>query len=117
MVPTYGANDPRTRALDKRLQASAAAFAKATGTQGGGGRQRRVARPVPQRGRLQAAAVIAGIALFTYLLLLLITRSLILPAVAAVLNLVTAGATFGVLTLLFGSQPAGAQRTRASWTR
>jgi putative drug exporter of the RND superfamily len=102
VVPKWGANDPRTRALDKRLQASAAAFAKRTGTQtavGGNaaslGQYRSVAGS-------KLPAVVAGILLLSYLLLLVVTRSLVLPLVAVALNLVTTGATFGILTLLFG---------------
>ncbi len=104
VVPKYGANDPRTRALDKRLQASAAGFAKATGTKAAVGGNAASLDQYRSVAASKLPAVIVGIALFTYLLLMFITRSLILPAVATVLNLITAGATFGVLTLIFGSE-------------
>jgi len=103
VVPAWGVNDPRTRALADRLSASAAAFAKRTGTQAAIGGN--AASLIQYRGvaASKLPAVIAGLALFTYLLLLVVTRSLVLPLVAVVFNIATAGATFGLLTLLFGS--------------
>ena len=109
VVPRWGANDPRTRALDGRLQVSAAAFAARTGTKAAvGGNAASLAQYRSVAGS-KLAAVLAGLLLITYLLLLLITRSLVLPLVASLLNLLTLGATFGVLTLLFGgdSPPLG----------
>ena len=109
VVPRWGANDPRTRALDGRLQVSAAAFAARTGTKAAvGGNAASLAQYRSVAGS-KLAAVLAGLLLVTYLLLLLITRSLVLPLVASLLNLLTLGATFGVLTLLFGgdSPPLG----------
>jgi putative drug exporter of the RND superfamily len=109
VVPRWGANDPRTRALDKRLQLSSAAFARRTGTQAAVGGN---AASLDQYRSVAAStlpAVIAGLLIFTYLMLLVITRSMVLPLVAVALNLLTLGATFGVLTLLFGgdSPPLG----------
>lgn len=50
--------------------------------------------------------LILGTALVTYLLLIPILRSLVLPAIAVFLNLLTVAASFGVLTLCFvGDNP------------
>jgi putative drug exporter of the RND superfamily len=102
VVPRWGANDPRTRALDKRLQVSAASFAAATHTRAAVGGNAASLDQYRSVAASKLPAVIAGLLIFTYLLLLVITRSLVVPLVASLLNLVTLGATFGVLTLLFG---------------
>ena len=50
--------------------------------------------------------LVAMIALVTYLGLVLILRSLFLPAIAVILNLLTVAAAFGILSLLFvGNNP------------
>jgi RND superfamily putative drug exporter len=50
--------------------------------------------------------IILGISLVTYLMLVPILRSLVLPLIAVLLNLVTVAVAFGVLTLLFvGKHP------------
>lgn len=103
VVPKWGVNDPRTRALGDRLSASAAAFAKRTGTEAAlGGNAASLIQYRSVAGS-KLPAVIAGLLLFTYLLLLIVTRSLLLPLAAVVFNAATAGATFGLLTLMFGS--------------
>lgn len=101
VTPKWGVNDPRTRALGDRLSASAAAFAERTGTQAAVGGNAASLIQYHDVAAAKIPAVLIGISLFTFLLLLVITRSLILPLVAVVINLATAGATFGVLALLF----------------
>jgi len=103
VVPRWGVNDPRTRALGDRLSASAAAFAKRTGTESAVGGNAASLIQYRDVAGSKLPAVIAGMLLFTYLILLVVTRSLLLPLVAVVFNAATAGATFGLLTLLFGS--------------
>jgi putative drug exporter of the RND superfamily len=103
VVPKWGANDPRTRALADRLTASSAAFAKRTGTEAALGGNAASLIQYRDVAASKLPAVIAGLLLCTYLLLLVVTRSLLLPLVAVVFNAATAGATFGLLTLLFGS--------------
>lgn len=50
--------------------------------------------------------LVLGIALVTYLMLVPILRSVLLPLIAVVLNLITVAVAFGVLTLLFvGDDP------------
>ncbi|HEX6460684.1 MAG TPA: MMPL family transporter [Thermoleophilaceae bacterium] len=106
VTPKYGVNDPRTQALGDRLSASAATFARATGTEAAVGGNAASLIQYHDVAASKVPAVIIGISLFTYLLLLTITRSMILPLVAVAINLATAGATFGVLTLLFnGDNP------------
>jgi RND superfamily putative drug exporter len=102
VVPKYGVNDPRTQALSDRLRASAAAFAKATGTQAAVGGNAASLGQYHTVAASKLPGVIVGISVFTFLLLLVITRSLLLPLVAVAANLLTMGATLGALELLFG---------------
>jgi RND superfamily putative drug exporter len=106
VTPKWGVNDPRTQALGDRLSASAAAFASATGTETAVGGNAASLIQYHDVAASKVPVVIFGISLFTYLLLLVITRSLLLPLVAVGINLATAGATFGVLAFLFnGDNP------------
>ena len=59
--------------------------------------------------RTRVPLIILAICLVTYLALVPILRSVVLPAIAVVLNLLTVAAAFGVLTLLFvgGDPPMG----------
>jgi putative drug exporter of the RND superfamily len=56
---------------------------------------------------MRVKRVSIGICLVTYLMLVPILRSLLLPAIALVLNLITVGMAFGILVLLFavGDEP------------
>jgi len=106
VVPRWGVDDPRTQALGKRLSASAAAFARSTGTQAAIGGNAASLIQYHDVAASKLPGVVIGISVFTLLLLLVVTRSLILPLVAVVLNLVTAAAAIGAITLLFnGSNP------------
>ena len=106
VVPKYGANDPRTRALHGRLETSAQAFARRTGTESAVGGNAATLGQYRSVAASKLPGVVIGISIFTVLLLMAITRSLVLPFVAAALNLVTAAAAFGVLALLFtGDSP------------
>ena len=56
--------------------------------------------------RARVPLLILAICLVTYLALIPILRSLVLPAIAVALNLLTVAAAFGLLTLLFvGDDP------------
>jgi putative drug exporter of the RND superfamily len=106
VVPRWGVNDPRTQALGKRLSASVAAFARATGTQAAIGGNAASLIQYHDVAASKLPGVVIGISVFTLLLILVVTRSLVLPVLAVVLNLATAAASLGVLSLLFsGSNP------------
>jgi RND superfamily putative drug exporter len=56
--------------------------------------------------RARIPLIVGGIALATFLVLVPVLRSLLLPAIAVGLNLLTVATTFGVMTLLFaGDDP------------
>ncbi len=106
VVPRWGVDDPRTQALGERLSASAASFARATGTEAAIGGNAASLIQYHDVAASKLPGVVIGISVFTLLLLLVVTRSLILPVVAVALNLATAAATIGAITLLFnGSNP------------
>jgi RND superfamily putative drug exporter len=106
LLPDVPTNDPRTahlvdavtheaRALSGRAHLTAAV---------GGAAGELVDYDRATKSRLPW--LVLGVALVTYLMLIPILRSLVLPLVAVLLNLITVAVGFGVLTLLFvGSDP------------
>jgi RND superfamily putative drug exporter len=107
LLPDIPANDPRTAALVDDVREHARDFAEREGldTAVGG-----VAAQLVDYDRVTAERIprlVIAISLVTYLGLVAILRSLLLPLVAVALNLFTVAAAFGVLTLLFvGDDPA-----------
>jgi RND superfamily putative drug exporter len=99
--PNVPTNDPRTTKLYDRVAQQAANFNKHSGldAQVGGTGGKEVTFDKAIMGRLPL--LVAMIALITYLVLVLVLRSLFLPAIAVLLNLITVAAAFGVLSLLF----------------
>jgi putative drug exporter of the RND superfamily len=106
VVPKAGVDRAATRALRDRLSAATARFTRATGTQAAVGG---TAASLVDYRRVAAddlPVVIGGLLLFTFAFLALVIRSVILPAIAVLLNALTATAAFGVLATLFsGSDP------------
>jgi RND superfamily putative drug exporter len=109
VVPKDPARDASTRALHDRLSDRAAAFARANGAQAAVGGTAADLIDYRNTGLERLPIVIAALALLTFVLIATVTRSLLVPAVAVVLNLLTASAAFGILALLFGgdSPPLG----------
>ena len=102
VVPRAPATAESTRLLHTRLSRKVAAFAATNHAQaalGGTAADLVDYRNVALEG---LPIVIAGLALFTFVLLTIVTRSFLLPAKAVALNLLTLAAVFGVLALLFG---------------
>ena len=106
VLPSVPPNDPRTAKLIDDVRDHAGDFQGDTGMTAATGGS---AGQLVDYDRVTAARIpwlILCISLVTYLLLVPILRSLVLPAVAVALNLVTVAAGFGVLTLLFvGDHP------------
>ena len=106
VLPDIPVNDPRTAALVEDVREMAHAFGEREGldTAVGG-----VAAQLVDYDRVTAERIprlVIAISLVTYLGLVVILRSLLLPLVAVALNLLTVAAAFGVLTLLFvGDEP------------
>jgi putative drug exporter of the RND superfamily len=107
VLPDIPVNDPRTAALVEDVREMAHEFGKREGldTAVGG-----VAAQLVDYDRVTSERIprlVIAISLVTYLGLVAILRSLLLPLVAVALNLLTVAAAFGVLTLLFvGDDPA-----------
>ncbi|MGZ5326518.1 MAG: MMPL family transporter, partial [Solirubrobacterales bacterium] len=106
VLPDVPTNDPRTEGVVEEATKAANDFEERTGMDAavGGTAGKMVEYDRVTTGRLPL--LVAMICLVTYLLLVVILRSLFLPAIAVVLNLVTVAAAFGVLTRLFvGDNP------------
>ena len=107
VLPDIPVNDPRTAALVEDVREMARDFGEREGldTAVGG-----VAAQLVDYDRVTSERIprlVIAISLITYLGLVAILRSLLLPLVAVALNLLTVAAAFGVLTLLFvGEDPA-----------
>jgi putative drug exporter of the RND superfamily len=106
IIPDIPVNDPRTAALVDDVREMTRDFGEREGldTAVGG-----VAAQLVDYDRVTSERIprlVVAISLVTYLGLVAILRSLLLPLVAVALNLLTVAAAFGVLTLLFvGSDP------------
>ncbi len=106
ILPDVPTNDPRTDQIIDDVTKQAQDFEKETGMEAavGGTAGKMVEYDRVTSGRLPLLVVM--ICLVTYLLLVVILRSLFLPAIAVILNLVTVAAAFGILSLLFvGDDP------------
>ena len=101
VVPETGPNEPETAALNDRLRAAMPDLEKAIGGQAAVGG---AASFLDDYDRVTAARfpwLVLGIVLASWLVLIPVFRSLLLPLIAVVLNLITVGAAFGILALLF----------------
>lgn len=105
-MPEAGANDARTGALRDRLEAEMPGLARATGARAhlGG-----VAAQVDDYSRVlggRLPLLVIALSVVSLLVLVVVLRALVLPAISVALNLLTVGASFGVVALLFqGGDP------------
>ena len=106
VLPSVPPNDPRTARLIDDVREVTGEFEDNTGMTAATGGS---AGQLVDYDRVTAGRIpwlVLCISLVTYLLLVPILRSLVLPALAVALNLVTVAAGFGILTLLFvGDDP------------
>ena len=106
VVPDVPTNDPRQDRIVDDVRELAHSFQRDTGIAApvGGTAPELTDFARVNNGRLPL--LILAICLVTYLALIPILRSLVLPAIAVALNMLTVAAAFGVLTLLFvGDNP------------
>jgi RND superfamily putative drug exporter len=100
VISKFTFNSKGSKALNKRLDGSAAALADRanleTGVAGGAAQL----NDYGQITRERMPFVIAAITLVTFLILILVLRAIPLAAIAVGLNLLTVGVAFGILTLL-----------------
>ncbi len=102
VVPHEAASSDATRALAGDLRDSAAAFATKTGTQTAVGGPAGDLADFASETNARLPLVIGALALAIALVLMVALRTVVLPLVATAFNLLTAAATFGAMTLLFG---------------
>ncbi|WP_372791989.1 MMPL family transporter, partial [Paraconexibacter sp.] len=108
VVPTSGPNDDAAHRLGQRLRAELPALSRATGTDVALGGTAAVLGDYDEITSARLIPLIVTLTVVTALALVVLFRSLLLPFVAVGLNLVTVGAAFGVLALLFqGNAPLG----------
>ena len=106
VVPKHAIDSTQTQQLGEDLQADATAFARATHTQVA------VGGPAGSLGDFHSETlsrvwpVVIITALVVALLMMVLLKAVVLPVVAVAFDLLTAAATFGVITLLFsGDDP------------
>lgn len=106
VVPVTGPNEPETQALRERLSREADLLAAALGGSADVGGAAGLLADYDRATSQRLPLLVAVIALVTFLVLVPIFRSLLLALIGVVLNLVTVGAAFGLLALLFqGANP------------
>lgn len=107
VIPRSAPDSPETAALRSRLQQQGAAFARKTGTVVAVGGVPADLADVNAYTRDRAPLLRIALSLITVLVLFAVTRSLTIPVLAGLLNFVTVAASFGVLSLLFGTSLLG----------
>jgi RND superfamily putative drug exporter len=108
----YALNSPGSIAFNEQLNDDAAALGRELGVTTGVGGGPATLNDYSRVTRERIPLVVAAITLATFLVLILILRSIPLAAIAVGLNLATVGVAFGVLTILNGvpdSWPLGGQ--------
>jgi RND superfamily putative drug exporter len=106
VMPDVPTNDPRQDRIVDDVRALAHRFQRTTGIAAPAGGTAPELTDFERVNRTRVPLIILAICLVTYLALIPILRSVVLPAIAVGLNLLTVAAAFGVLTLLFvGDNP------------
>jgi RND superfamily putative drug exporter len=101
VLPNVPTNDPRTDRLVSRIRKAVGDFRNDTGLEAATGGSAAQLVDYKSIMKTRIPLLVIGICLVTYLMLVPIMRSLLLPAIAVVLNLITVGMGFGILVLLF----------------
>ena len=106
VMPDVPTNDPRQDHIVDEVRTLTHRFQHATGIAAPVGGTAPELTDFARVNRTRVPLLIVAICLVTYLALIPILRSLVLPAIAVALNMLTVAAAFGVLTLLFvGDNP------------
>ncbi|HEX8646557.1 MAG TPA: MMPL family transporter [Thermoleophilaceae bacterium] len=106
IVPRTAPQSDATERLGERLRGEAARFGRETGLRTELGGEAAVLGDFGREASGRLPLIMLLLAAITVIVLVPIFRSVALPVVAVVLNLLTVGAAFGVLVLLFqGSDP------------
>jgi putative drug exporter of the RND superfamily len=106
VMPNVGTNDPGQDKIVDDVRKLTHRFQRATGIAAPVGGTAPELTDFERVNRTRVPLIILAICLVTYLALIPILRSVVLPAIAVGLNLLTVAAAFGILTLLFvGDNP------------
>jgi RND superfamily putative drug exporter len=106
VISKYASEDPRSVALGEDLTEHLDGFANANDLQGAMGGQAGSLGDFRSSAAGSIWAVVIGVSVVVTLLLILLLRTVVLPVVAVAFDLLTAAATFGLVTLLFsGDNP------------
>ncbi|MGH2839920.1 MAG: MMPL family transporter, partial [Solirubrobacteraceae bacterium] len=101
VVPRYTASDPRTKALYQRLRASSAELGRSLGAASAVGGPAALLSDYNAVAAERLPLIVIVLTLVTALLLGVLLRSIVVPIIGVVVNLLAVGATLGLLTLLF----------------
>lgn len=105
VVPTSGPNDAATRALRDRLQREMPDLARSTQAKADlGGVAAQVTDYNDSLGS-RLPLLIVALSIAAAAMLVVVLRAIVLPLISVVLNLLTVGASFGVVALLFQGDP------------
>lgn len=107
VIPASDPSSDQVHELSERIRVDAAQLARETGTEVVVGGTHLGANDINDALRDSAPLTRLALCLVTLLILIPVVRSLTLPLIAALLNLLTVSATFGVLALLFNGSLLG----------
>jgi RND superfamily putative drug exporter len=107
VIPRYDPNTEEAEAARDRLRENAAELADEAGAEVVIGGVTPAVVDANEELRAKTPLTRLALSLVTVLVLLFVTRSLVLPLIAALLNLLTVSATFGLLSLLFNDSLLG----------
>ena len=106
VVPRYPAADPRTQALYERLRETSVTLGKTLGAATAVGGPAAILSDYESAASSRLPLIVLILTLVTALLLAILLRSIVVPLIGVVLNLLAVGATLGLLALLFqGANP------------
>lgn len=107
VIPREESTSEVTRATKDRLEEATVGLGRRTGTEAALGGVAPATIDADHALRVEALDLRLALSLVSFLILVPVVRSLILPLVAALLNLLAVSATFGLLSLLFNSSLLG----------
>jgi len=106
VVPRHAPHDPRTQALYDRLRGTAHGLRSSIGADAAVGGPAALLLDYDRRADARLPVLVLALALVTAALLGLLLRSIVVPLIGIVLNVLAVGASLGVLQLLFaGADP------------
>ena len=106
VVPRYPASDPRTKALYERLRTTSGELGKAMQADSAVGGPAAMIADYDAVAGARLPIIVIVLTLVTALLLGVLLRSIAVPIIGVVLNLLAVGATLGIMALLFqGDNP------------